>query len=160
AGDNSAKRKPWAYPRAPWWESSVFLRIVSRSVHRTYQAGIEDFVDVPYPYPLMGYDERIGGDPIEVLDQNPPVYFQRNVRNMVTIEKDHGIVPVLVTYAYSTDFANDYTTTRHYQNAFTQHNEIYKRIAAEYRVPLFDLEAVMPRGREYFADGRHSSAKE
>jgi len=159
AGDNSARRKPWTYPSVPWWESSVLLRIVSRYVHHTRQVGIEDFVDVLYPYTPMGYDERIGGDPMDVLDKNPPIYFERNVRNMVTLEKDHGIVPVLVTYAYSTDFANDYTTTRHYQRAFAQHNEVYKRIAAAYGVPLFDLAAIMPQGREYFTDGRHSSAQ-
>ena len=159
AGDNSARRKPWTYPPVPFWQSSVLLRFLYRYAHHTRPAGVEDVVGAFRPYTPMGYDERIGGDPMEVLDRNPPIYFERNVRNMVILEKDHGIVPVLVTYAYSTDFPTDYTATPHYQRAFTQHNDIYRRLAATYGVPLLDLEATMPRDKEYFADGRHNSAR-
>ncbi len=148
--DGSARRKPWSYPPVPRREWSVFVRILSRHLQFTRQVGLEDFVD--------RYDNSIGGDSMKVLEQNPPIYFERNVRNMLSIEREHGIVPVLVTYAYSPYFG-DYAATRHYQKAFTEHNEIYKQIAERYGVSLFDLEAVMPKDEDYFTDGRHNNAK-
>jgi len=75
---------------------------------------------------------------------------------MVAIEKDRGIVPVLVTWAYSPYFG-DYASTAHYQKAFSEQNDIYKKIAEQYAVPLFDLHAVMPNEKEYYTDGRHST---
>jgi len=158
AGDNSAKRMPWTAPSIPRREWSVFARIVSRYLHYTRQMGLEDFVDPHQPFWVMGYDESIGGDPMKVLDQNPPIYFERNTRNMVAIEKEHGIIPVLVTWAYSPYF-NDYAATPHYQKAYAEHNRVYQHIAETENLPLLDLAAVMPPDKEYYTDGRHSSAK-
>jgi lysophospholipase L1-like esterase len=159
AGDDSAGRQPWTPPAIPWHEHSAFLRILSRYLHYTRQVGVEDFVVGPYLFVRMNSKAKIAGNPLEVLARNPPVYFERNVRNMITLEKDHGVVPVLVTYAYSESFPKDYTRTPYYQKAFAEHNAIYRRLAVIYKVPLCDLAAVMPTDREYFVDGRHTSAK-
>ena len=157
-GDDSAKRMAWSAPAVAWWEWSAIARILSRYLHYTRQMGIEDFVYTDQPMFVMNYDQKIGGDPMKVLDQNPPVYFERNTRNMLAIERAHGITPVLITWQWSPHFG-DYTATRHYQKAYAQHNEVYKRLAAFYDVPLFDMEAVMPQDKEYYEDGRHSNPK-
>jgi len=158
SGDDAGRRKSWAVPPVAPQEWSVFARILSRYLHYTRQVGLEDFVNVPnLPYVVEGYDARIGGDPMKVLDENPPIYFERNTRNMVAIEKSNGVLPMLVTYAY-TPYFEDYVTTPHYKRAIFEHNDIYRKIAESDGVPFLDLQAVMPKDKKYFTDGRHNSA--
>ena len=148
--DNSGLRKQWTCPPVPWWERSVSLRTLSRSFHVTRQVDLEDCVSRG-----SGYGEH----PMKTLEQNPPIYFERNLRNMVAIAKEHGITPLLVTYAYSPYFQDNYPSRPFYQKGFEEHNDIIKRVAKSHAVPLFDLEAVMPKDKEYYDDGRHNNAK-
>jgi len=158
-GDNLGRRKSWTYPSVASHEWSVFARILSRYLNYTRQVGLEDFVNIPdLPYVVEGYDARIGGEPMTVLQENPPIYFERNTRDMVAIEKENGVLPVLVSYAYTAYF-KDYVTTPHYKKAISEHNDVYRKIADTDKVPFLDLDAIMPKDEQYFTDGRHNSAK-
>jgi lysophospholipase L1-like esterase len=85
---------------------------------------------------------------------NPPIYFRRNFENMVAIAREHDVVVLLATWAYSPEL-NDYAANPDYQRGFDENNQVVKEVADRHDVFLFDYAAIMPQDREYWADGRH-----
>lgn len=162
-GDNSGKRKQWRGPSILPWEHSCFLRVLIRKVgfvfnkpELTRQVGLENFVCSPtikYAWSNQS-DNKI----LEVLKKNPPVYFRRNLTNMVAITKEHNINIMFATWAYSSYFG-DYTSTTQYRQGFKENNEVIKEIANNHKIPLFDFAAVMPKEKGYWFDGRHVNEK-
>ena len=151
-GDNSGARKQWAPPPIPWWEHSTLLRIISRKRDWTDQVRLRDFVEAPTTL------HRSGGDPYATLRQNRPIFFERNLRNMIAIAHENGVAVLLATWAYSPDFG-DYASKTYYQQAFQEQNEIIRKLSKTHHVPVFDFAAVMPQAQEYWADGRHVNEK-
>lgn len=150
-GDNSGRRKQWEPPSVPLLEHSALFRVLLRKSGITTQVGIGNFVesDTAYgPYSLKNHD------PFELLEKNPPVYFRRNLNNMIAVSRANDADIMLSTWAYSPYF-DDYASTDYYQKGFAQNNEVVKEAAASSGVPLFDFASVMPRDKKYWADGRH-----
>ena len=85
---------------------------------------------------------------------NPPVYFERNLRNMIAIAKEHGIEIMFSTWAHSPHF-DDYASTSHYEVGFGENNDVVKDVALRHKIPMFDFASVMPEDPEYWSDGRH-----
>ena len=155
-GDNAGRRQPWHVPSVPVWEHSTFLRIVSRMLNFTRQVSVDDFTSSPtflsWPYEYRLSERDISTS--EILEKNPPVYFQRNLENMIAIAKEHGIEVLFSTWAYS-PYLNDYASKGDYQKGFQENNEVVKEVANRNHIPLFDFAAVMPQDAKYWADGRH-----
>ena len=155
-GDNSGRRQRWQVPPVPLWEHSVLLRILSRMTNVTRQVSVDDFVSSPtflsWPYEYRLSENDV--DPAKILKMNSPMYFQRNLENMVAIAKGHGIKVLLATWAYS-PYLNDYASKDYYQQGFQENNEVVKEVANRLHIPLFDFAAVMPQDARYWADGRH-----
>jgi len=147
-GDNSGARKQWSDPPVAWWEHSVILRIVSRDQRWTRQVRLADFVDAPTTI------ENAGGDNYAALQQNPPVYFKRNIANMIAVARENGVKIMLATWAYSPYF-DDFASRDYYQQAYEEHNNIIRQFADTHHVPVFDFVSTMPQSEEYWADGRH-----
>ncbi|HML94432.1 MAG TPA: SGNH/GDSL hydrolase family protein [Thermodesulfobacteriota bacterium] len=151
--DDSGRRKQWDPPPVPILEHSALFRVILRKTGITKQVGIGNFVtpDTAYgPYSVAKHD------PMELLDKNPPIFFERNLRNMVAITKAGGVDMVFVTWAWS-PYMDDYASTPHYQRGFREMNEVLEKVAAENGIPLFDFEAVMPDDKKYWGDGRHEN---
>ena len=91
---------------------------------------------------------------MELLKENPPVFFKRNLVNMLSIARTHAVDVVLATWAYSPYF-DGYASTETYQSGFEESNEIVKEVAEMYKTPLVDFGALMPEDKKYWADGRH-----
>ena len=155
-GDDSGRRQPWHVPPVPLWEHSTFLRIVSRMMNFTRQVSIDDFTSSPtflsWPYEYRLSETDVS--PAEILEKNPPIYFQRNLENMIAIANEHGIQILFSTWAYS-PYLNDYASKDYYQQGFWENNEVVKEVANRHHIPLFDFAAVMPQDAKYWADGRH-----
>ena len=155
-GDDSGRRQPWRIPPVPLWEHSAFLRIVSRMTNFTRQVGVDDFVSSPtflsWPYEFRLSENDL--DPAKILEENPPVYFRRNLENMIAISDEHDVDVLFVTWAYS-PYLNDYASKTYYQQGFQENNEVVKEVANLHHVLLFDFAAVMPQDAKYWADGRH-----
>lgn len=157
-GDDSGRRKIWQVPPVPVWERSAVLRILSRAMNITRQVSIDDFTSAP-TYMSWPFESRLsenGVDPGELLEENPPVYYRRNVENMVAIARENDVNIMLSTWAYS-PFLNDYASQESYQHGFDENNQVIREVAAEQEVPLFDFASEMPQDPRYWADGRHSS---
>ena len=155
-GDDSGRRQAWQVPAVALWEHSALLRITSRMMNFTRQVSIDDFVSSP-TYVSWPYEYRLSEDnldPSEILKENPPIYFRRNLENMGAIAKEHNVTIMLSTWAHS-PYLNDYASQDYYQLAFAENNNVVKDVAAKQQIPLFDFAAVMPQDVTYWADGRH-----
>lgn len=103
---------------------------------------------------------NLGLSPQEVLDANPPVYFERNLHSMVTLATANGINVLLSSWAYYPEKLGEYVymTYPHMQSGVAQHNAITQELAQAMGVPFYDLYANMPYGEQYWLDGFHMSA--
>jgi lysophospholipase L1-like esterase len=117
---------------------------------------VDDFVSSPtylsWPFEFRLRENNL--DPEEVLKENPPVYFRRNLENMIAVAKEHGVEIMFSTWAHS-PYLNDYASKGYYQQGFRENNEVVKEVAISHNIPLFDFVEVMPQDAKYWADGRH-----
>ena len=119
----------------------------------TRQVGLEDFIRPASA--ISRNSETINTEArMELLRQNPPIYFERNLRNMIAVSKEHGVKILLATWAYN-PFLEDYASTEYYQQGFRESNEIIRKVAEQHDVPLLDFSSIMPDDLIYWADGRH-----
>ena len=157
-GDDSGRRQAWQVPPVALWEHSALLRILSRMTNITRQVSVDDFVSSP-TYLSWPYEYRLSRedvDPTEILKKNPPIYFRRNLENMVAIANEHDIEIMFATWAYS-PYLSDYASKGYYQQGFAENNEVVKEVANSHHVLLFDFAKVMPQDTRYWADGRHAN---
>ena len=122
----------------------------------TRQVSVDDFASSPtfLSWPFEYRLDEDGADTKDILEKNPPIYFQRNLENMFAIAKENGIEILFSTWAYS-PYLNDYASKDYYQQGFQENNDIVKKVANGHHVPLFHFAAVMPQDARYWADGRH-----
>ena len=91
-----------------------------------------------------------------MLKTNKPLYFKRNIRNMVTIAKANSIKTVIATFAYSPLFKdNPLASSEEYIFAFDEMNSVLRDIATDMDVHLFDFAKLFPNERRYYYDGLH-----
>ena len=157
-GDDSGRRQPWVVPPVPLWEHSALLRILSRMMNFTRQVSVDDFVSSStyLSWPFESRLDEDGLDPTKILGENPPIYFQRNLENMIAVANEHGVEVLFSTWAYS-PYLNDYASQEYYQQGFRENNEVVKGVATSHHIPLFDFASVMPQDAKYWADGRHNN---
>jgi hypothetical protein len=124
----------------------------------TRQVSVDDFVSSPtylsWPYEFRLHSAEI--DPAEILKNNPPVYFRRNLENMIAIAEEHDVQILFATWAFS-PYLNDYASNVSYQQGFQENNRVVEEVATGHHIPLFDYARVMPQDATYWADGRHAN---
>ena len=155
-GDDMGRRQAWQVPPVAWWEHSALFRIFSRTMNITRQVSIDDFVS-PSTYVSWPYEDRLLADnldPAEILKANPPIYFRRNLENMIAVAKEHDVQILFSTWAYSPNL-NDYASEDYYQHGFRENNDVVTDVALTHDIPFFDFAGVMPQDAVYWADGRH-----
>ncbi len=101
--------------------------------------------------------QALGLTPDEVLERNPPIYFERNMRHLIALAQLHDVEVVLSTWAYFPEESNGstYMMRPYMQQGVAQHNAITRQLAAELGLPLIDLADRMPYGAQYWLDGLH-----
>jgi lysophospholipase L1-like esterase len=155
-GDNLGRRQVWQAPRVALWEHSALIRILSRALNMTRQVSVDDFVSAPtymsWPFESRLIEDNL--DPTEILKRNPPIYFRRNLENMIAVAKEHNVQILFSTWAHSPNL-NDYASQDYYQRGFQENNDVVKEVAVSHEIPLFDFAGVMPQDATYWADGRH-----
>jgi len=174
-GDNSGRRAPNGNQdlRRNLWEHSTLIRILmTRAGRLRPQADLERGHDKSAPT-YYGYEfllqKRQGRYPegifkqvsaFEMLKTNQPVYFKRNLENLVTLAKLRGIKTVLSTFAYSPDFPTEpWVSSEEYQYGYREMGEVVKEVAREEGADLFDLASLFPKDKDYFTDGIHTTEK-
>ncbi|MDA2920095.1 SGNH/GDSL hydrolase family protein [Desulfobacterota bacterium AH_259_B03_O07] len=151
SGDNSGRRKQWEPPPIPLIEYSTLLRIISRKLRLTHQVGVWSFVDTEnYLGPKV--ENR---DPMELLKENPPEYFRRNLNNMIAIAKANNVKIMFATWAHSPYFDGDYASLPFQQIGIRENNDVVREVAIKNNIPIFEFADQMPRDKKYWTDGRH-----
>lgn len=154
-GDNSGRRQPWTPPTTSTViEYSVLARIVSHKLALGHflSQGLESYVGAPTYQGQASTNPAT--DPAALLDTNRPVYFERNLSNIVGTARTHGADVLLATWAHSPHM-NDYAATPHYQRGFRENNAVVADVAHDQGASLFDFASVMPTAKDYWSDGRH-----
>jgi lysophospholipase L1-like esterase len=152
--DNSGKRKQWEPKPIPFIYHSALFRLL-RNINPLGHIG--SFVDVPTVVSDIkeeGFIDKLNGTAMETLEKNKPIYFERNLRNMVAIAKEHKIKVLLSTWAHNNQF-NDYASRPYYEMGFAQNNEVVKKVGLSHNIPVYDFAAEMSQDKKYWADGRH-----
>jgi len=93
----------------------------------------------------------------EVIAANPPIYIERNLRNMAAIAQANDAEIVFSTWAFSgedTELPN-YMQNENLQDAVAEQNALILELAEELDVPAVDFAAAMPVDAELWQDGMH-----
>ncbi len=97
----------------------------------------------------------------QVLDANPPIYFQRNLENIIGMAQSRDIATLLMTWAYSPyvyDAPNGDVMSQPYrQAAVAEHNQIIRELATERDTLFYDMAANLPIERQFWINGVHQS---
>jgi lysophospholipase L1-like esterase len=123
----------WHRPVIPI--DSALYRFVA--IHFDWMAdpSILDNIFDPQPVPCPN---ESGGD--ARIEDNPPVYFERNVRNLILLALGNGVQVMLSTWTYNQNAEEDMLSLER-RAAVEEHNEVIRKLADEYRLPIYDLAA-------------------
>ena len=150
--DNSGNKSQWA--RKP---CLVLLCLKTVQLITGFDPYNFDFGTPTYTHPATNdYNVILGMTPMEALEKNLPIYFERNLRNIIAVARENGIAVLLSTWAWS-DQLQDYAATAHYQKGFRELNEVAKKVGQMKDVPLYDFAFEMPKNKKYWADGPHNN---
>jgi hypothetical protein len=105
-------------------------------------------------YP-RGIFETVGAD--EMLRKNQPVYFERNLRNMVAIARLWHVQPVFVTFAYSDRVDDPALNSPAVTGALEEMNGLIASLGKELDVPVFDFARLFPSDPELYVGAVHNT---
>ena len=170
-GDNSGRRAPnqTAIFMPSIFEYSTLLRILMiRTGIRTSHGAFERTIDrnpETYHGSLFRKQKSQGVYPEgifreisarKMLERNRPVYFERNIQNIVAIANNRGIEVVLSSFAYSPLFTDHpRVSSQEYISALEGDNHLLEELAEEMDVHFFDFASRFPTDKRYYTDGRH-----
>ena len=100
-----------------------------------------------------GIFETVGAD--EMLRKNQPVYFERNLRNMVAIAQRWNIQPMLATFAYSDPVRGPPLDSPTITAGVREMNRLVMRLGEELEVPVFDFEGIFPADPQLYEGAVH-----
>lgn len=94
-----------------------------------------------------------GGTTLEErLVANTPIYFERNIRNLMTLALAHNVQPVVSSWVYNVAAARPQL----WQQSIAQHNAVTRQLATDMGIPYIDLVAEFPVNNAYWeVDGIH-----
>ncbi len=102
---------------------------------------------------------NLGMTPQEVLAANPPVYYERNLNNLIMLATGNGVQVMLSSWASFPDpmgkGINPFITYAPIQQAVGEHNAIVAKLAEKWSLPYYDLAGEMPHNAGFWLDGLH-----
>ncbi len=153
-----------------WWETSSALRTLAVVTGVSQpQASLSRAFGLPpaTAYSLEFWKQTRAGVypqgffsevPVSrMLEANPPIYFEANLRDIVATVRRSGGEALLVTWAFSPRALtgdDPRLETPEYGEAIAQQNEVVRALAARMAVPLLDLAAEYLPDSDY-RDGYH-----
>lgn len=172
-GDNSGCLAPQFAPREiPLYKASTIIRILLVESGYALPASalgesVYNYADTSYFFEFAkqrwgrrfpsGIFETVSVE--DMLAANPPVYYRRNIENLVISAVQGGVQPVLVTFPYSPKFGG-YFEVEAFRSGLDEHNDILRQIAERFDVPLLDLAESFPTGIAHWGfDGIHANSE-
>lgn len=74
----------------------------------------------------------------ERMVENPPTYFERNFRNLIAVAQVNGVGVMFSTWTYNHHDTTS-STAEYWRLAVDQQNEVVRKLAEEFDLPLYDL---------------------
>jgi len=106
-----------------------------------------------------------GTNPLDLLDANPPIYFERNLRGIAALGQSAGARVVLSTFAWDSaamqaalDADPSLSQAEAMLRAMTEQNALIPQIADEAGALAIDLAAEMGQGDYFQGDQVHQTA--
>lgn len=138
-----------AVERQPELSSSTLYRFISISLGwQPDPSRLESFL-IP-----IARDCIPGGTPAENVVQNPPIYFERNIRSMIGVARAHDIDVMLATWAFQESSPLSYPW---WVAAVEEHNDIIRALAEEYDTLFIDYRPLAPQDAASWTDYVHMS---
>lgn len=110
--------------------------------------------------------EPQGINPLDILAQNPPTYFERNLRGIIALAQANGADVLLSTFAWDSaaaqaflDYDPSQTGTQALVQAIDQQNALVRKLAVDLDLALVDLITDMGQGTYFQGDYVHQSAE-
>ncbi|MBE7560072.1 SGNH/GDSL hydrolase family protein [bacterium] len=91
---------------------------------------------------------------LQVVEENPPVFFERNLRNLVALARENHVAVLLTSWTYLTELGGDMAEP-YYQKMVAEHNAVSRRLAEEMGTFYYDFAAEMPKESRLFKDCMH-----
>jgi len=170
-GDNSGRRAPnhTSIFMPSVFEYSSVLRIAMITAGMKYpHAAFERNVDIlPETYVGQQFRDQITADTYPdglfndvsaeaILEKNSPIYFERNMRNIINVAKNNEMKVMLSSFAYSPLFTeHPSVSSQEFVSALEEHNRLLERIADTMDVPFLDFSNLFPNERRLYVDGQH-----
>ncbi len=92
---------------------------------------------------------------MKMLENNPPIHFERNLLNMLAVADRHEVNVLLVTFVTDAGFHHPLVSSEEYVFALAQHNEVTRRVARSTETPIYDMAQAFPDDPTLYTDGRH-----
>lgn len=93
---------------------------------------------------------------MQMLKTNKPVYFRRNIKNMVMIANNINIKTVIASFASSPHYKdNPFSSSEEYIYAYEEMNRELRDIAGKTGAYFFDFAGEFPDDKRYYYDGQH-----
>lgn len=157
------------------FEYSTFLRIIGIN-----RASIKSHGALDWHYRAAA-DSNVGGEfntqfqfdyypsgifeenPLDsILENNPPIYFERNLRSMLATAESQNVRILLVTMVLDKDFheksgsiRNRFYASDEYAGALAEHNEVTRKVAAQTGALLLDMARSFPDDESLSTDSLH-----
>ena len=90
------------------------------------------------------------------VEVNRPIYYERNLRNMIGIARANGFLIMFATCAY--DHNSPYALP-YWRTALAEHNAITTQIAQENGALFLDYTTIAPTDKSYWSDSIHMTSK-
>ena len=96
----------------------------------------------------------------EILKENSPKYFKRNLEFMVSAARENGVSVLLSTFAFCPDTIKPSTYGfKPLKEAIEEHNQIIKEVSIDKAVPLIDFAELFPKDTSLYIDDIHVNQK-
>ena len=79
------------------------------------------------------------------LAENTPIYFERNIRNLLTLALANDVQPVISSWIYNLEADRPEL----WRESIAEHNDVARRIAADMDIPYIDLAATFPVNSDF-----------
>jgi hypothetical protein len=94
-----------------------------------------------------------------LLSQNPPIYFERNIRHIIRLANSYNIKVVLCTFAANQEIQGHYMAEKYYQEGLKEMNNVIKKLSQQEKTGLIDLDSLVDRNVSFWSDGVHLNTK-
>jgi len=90
----------------------------------------------------------------QILQDNPPVYFERNLEHLVALASADGVHTLFVTFVHQHDYPEQpLVSAEAIQGGYQEMNQVVRQVAKKTGASLCDAAAVFPHDTEYFVEG-------